>query len=147
LMKPRPVGADGLVLAIDLRDLLWDATLWNRVLADYPYGVLQDSAVSRAVLVHTANRMPVVRADWFVATASRAPLYYDLLQLPTNLSELERQLRVDVNLDIQQERVARAGFLGSGISRNNRVLERHDAQNGYYWRTYDFDAVPQNLGE
>jgi WD40 repeat protein len=72
-------------------------------------------------------------------------LYYDLLQLPTNLSELERQLRVDVALDIQQERVARAGFIGSGISRNNRLLERHDAMNGYYWRTYDFEAIPQNL--
>ena len=60
-------------------------------------------------------------------------------------SELERQLRVDVAQDIQQERVARAGFIGSGISRNNRILERHDAQNGAYWRTYDFDAIPQNL--
>jgi WD40 repeat protein/mono/diheme cytochrome c family protein len=142
---PKPIDPDGLVLRIDLRDYLWDAGLWNRVLNDYPYGVLQDSSVSRAVLVHTANRMPVVRLDWFVATASRAPLYYDLLQMPANLSELERQLRVDVGLNIQQERVARAGFIGSGISRNNRVLERHDSVNGYYWRTYDFDAIPQNL--
>src|SRR6516162_4308027 len=89
--------------------------------------------------------MPCVRLDWFVATASRAPLYYDLLQVPSNAAELERQLRVDVNADVQQERVARAGFNGSGISRNNRVLERHDAQTGAYWRTYDFNAVPQNL--
>ena len=144
---PQPVYADRLVLRIDLRDYLWDATLWNRLLTEYPYGILQDSAVSRAVLVHTATRLPVVRLDWFVATASRAPLYYDLLQLPTNLSELEKQLRVDVGEDIRQERVARAGFLGSGISRNNRVLERHDALHGAYWRTYDFDAVPQNLAE
>jgi serine/threonine-protein kinase len=35
----------------------------------------------------------------------------------------------------------------SGISRNNRLLERHDAVHGAYWRTYDFDAVPQNLVE
>jgi WD40 repeat protein/mono/diheme cytochrome c family protein len=142
---PKPIDADGLVLRIDVRDYQWDSTLWNRLVSEYPYGVLVDTAVSRAVIVQTASRQPCVRLDWFIATASRAPLYYDLLQLPTNLSELERQLRVDVALDIQQERVARAGFIGSGISRNNRLLERHDAMNGYYWRTYDFEAIPQNL--
>jgi hypothetical protein len=144
---PKPIDPAGLVLRFDLRDFLWDANLWNRLLADYPYGVLLDTAAARAVLVNTATRMPCVRADWFIANASRAPLYYDLLQIPTNAAELERQLRVDVARDIQQERVARAGFNGSGISRNNRVLERHDAQNGAYWRTYDFDSVPQNLIE
>ncbi len=144
---PKPIDADGLVLRIDLRDFQWDSTLWNRLVSEYPYGLLVDTAVSRAVIVQTASRQPCVRLDWFVANASRPPLYYDLLQLPTNLSELERQLRVDVSLDIQQERVARAGFIGSGISRNNRVLERHDAMNGAYWRTYDFDAIPQNLND
>src|SRR5262249_57304279 len=74
-------------------------------------------------------------------------LYQDILQLPSNAAELERQLRVDVAQDIQQERVARAGFNGSGVSRNNRVLERHDSMLGVYWRTYDFEAVPQNLIE
>ncbi len=144
---PRPIDPRGLVLRIDLRDYQLDANLWNRLLTDYPYGILHDSALARAVLVGTATRMPVVRADWFVATASRAPLYYELLQIPSNLADLERQLRVDVGANIQQERVARAGFNGSGISRNNRVLERHDAMNGAYWRTYDFEAVPQNLIE
>jgi WD40 repeat protein/mono/diheme cytochrome c family protein len=142
---PRAVDAGGLLLAIDLRDFQWDANLWNRLLAEYPYGVLHESATARAVLVATATRLPCVRLDWFVATACRPPLYYELLQIPANAAELERQLRVDVNLNIQQERVARAGFNGSGISRNNRILERHDSINGAYWRTYDFAAVPQNL--
>ncbi|MGH7172760.1 MAG: c-type cytochrome domain-containing protein [Gemmataceae bacterium] len=147
ITRPKPIDLAGLVLRIDLRDFLWDANLWNRLLADYPYGVLLDTAAARAVLIGTATRMPCVRADWFIANASRAPLYYDLLQIPTNASELERQLRVDVARNIQQERVARTGFNGSGISKNNRVLERHDAQTGAYWRTYDFEAVPQNLIE
>ena len=133
------------MLRIDLRDYQWDANLWNRLLAEYPYGVLNDTAVARAVVVGTATRVPCIRADWFLANASRAPLYYDLLQIPSNLSELERQLHVDVAVDMQQERVMRAGFLGSGISRNNRLIERHDAMNGAYWRTYDFEAIPQNL--
>ena len=90
--------------------------------------------------------VPVESASPF-ATASRPPLYHDLLQLPTTAGELERQLRLDAAIDIQQERVARAGFNGSGVSRNNRLIERHVALHGAYWRTYDFEAVPQNLAE
>ena len=144
---PTPIDPAHVVLRIDLRDYLWDANVWNRILVEYPYGILHDTAAARACLVATATRMPFVRADWFVATASHPPLYPDLLQLPASLAELERQLRVDAAVDIQQERVARAGFNGSGIAKNNRLLERHVAAHGAYWRSYDFDAVPQNLSE
>ena len=41
----------------------------------------------------------------------------------------------------------RVAFNGSGIAKNNRMLERHDAVHGYYWRTYDFEEVPQNLAD
>ncbi len=142
---PQPVDASRLILRIDLREFVWDANLWNRILAEYPYGILPNSAVAKACLVATATRMPCLRADWFIATASRPPLYHDLLQLPTNLAELEAQLRVNAAVDVQQERVARAGFNGSGVAKNNRILERHDAVHGAYWRTYDFETVPQNL--
>ncbi|HEY1378946.1 MAG TPA: c-type cytochrome domain-containing protein, partial [Gemmataceae bacterium] len=137
------VDPAGLVLRVDLRDLVWDNALWTRLLADYPYGVVEDGGAFRAVAANAATRLPVVRADWFLATASRPPLYYDLLQLPTTAGELERQLRVDTAADIRQERVARGGFNGSGVSRNNRLIERHVGPHGGYWRTYDFDAVLQ----
>jgi hypothetical protein len=35
-------------------------------------------------------------------------------------------------------RVARAGFTASGISVNNRVIERHVTRHGALWRSYDF---------
>lgn len=145
--NPEPIDAAKTVLRIDLRWYMWDATLWNRVLTDYPYGVLSDTAADRVVMVNTLTRLPAVRADWFVATASRAPLYYELLVLPGNLPELEKQLKVDAAVNIQQERVMRSAFNGSGVSRFNRVLERHDSVHGAYWRSYDFDEPPQNLNE
>src|SRR6476659_8432346 len=145
--NPEPVDPHGTVFRIDLRWYMWDATTWNRVLQEYPYGVLDDGVTSRVISVFTAAKVPVIRGDWFVATAPRPPLYQDILQLPGNLAELERQIRVDAALNIAQERVMRVAFNGSGISRNNRVLERHDAVHGYYWRTYDFEEVPQNLAD
>ena len=144
-----PVAVDPAktLLRIDLRWFVWDAAVWNRVVSEYPYGVLDDTIAARAVMVSTATKMPVIRADWFVATASRAPLYYDVLQIPANLNELERLIRVDAVANIQQERIVRAGFNGSGVSRFNRILERHDAAHGMYWRSYDFDEPPANLAE
>jgi tetratricopeptide (TPR) repeat protein len=84
--------------------------------------------------------LPWVRGDWFVAAASRPPLYHDVLQLPTTERELERLLRVDTTENIRQERVARAGFNGSGVSRNNRLIERHEAGGTVYWKSYDFSS-------
>lgn len=144
---PEPIDPEKTIFRIDLRWYMWDAVLWNRILQDYPYGVLDDSATAKAVMIGAASKMPAVRADWFVATASRAPLYYDVLQMPGNLAELDRTLRIDAQVNIQQERVMRVGFNGSGISRSNRILERHDSVHGAYWRTYDFEEVPQNLIE
>ena len=147
VVNPVAVDANRTVLRIDLRWYVWDATVWNRILQEYPYGVLDDAVSARAVSVGTLAKQPLVRADWFVATASRAPLYYDVLQLPASLSELEKLVRVDAAENIKQERVARVGFNGSGISRFNRVLERHDSAQGMYWRTYDFDEPPANLAD
>lgn len=147
ITKPVPIDPARTVLRIDLRWYQWDAALWNRVLQDYPHGVRDETVAGRAVAVGTLARLPAVRADWFVATASRAPLYYDLLQLPGNLADLERQLRVDAPLNIRQDRVVRVGFTGSGVSRFNRLLERHDSAQGMYWRTYDFDEPPPSLAE
>ena len=70
--------------------------------------------------------------------ASRPPLYHELLQLPETERELEKQLHIDVSENIRQERVARAGFNGSGVSQNNRLIERHPSPYGSYWRSYDF---------
>lgn len=145
IINPEPVDQAKTVFRIDLRWYQWDAVIWNRILQEYPYGVLEETTAARVIRAYTLSKMPLVRADWFIATASRAPLYYDVLQIPANLTELERQIRVDAARNIQQERVIRLAFNGSGVSRFNRILERHDAAHGMYWRTYDFDEPPANL--
>src|SRR6266851_5636145 len=146
---PRAIDPAETVLRIDLRDYQWSARLWDRVLAFYPYRSGGVSAEAKASAAATGAELAWVKGDWFIATAARAPLYYDLLQLPTNDRELERQLHVDVLSNLSEERAVRAGFNDSGVSKNNRLIERHDAGYGAYWRSYDFsDNVDrQNLFE
>src|SRR5205085_6397614 len=92
----------------------------------------------RACAEATGCRLPYVRADWLVAAASRPPLYHDLLRLPETEAGLQRLLRIDVGENVRRGRVARAGFNGSGVSRNNRMIERHESGGVLYWRSYDF---------
>jgi hypothetical protein len=143
IINPRPVGPARTVFRIDVRDYTWNERVWGRLLAAYPHGVLLDTAEARACYGAAGGQLAYVRADWFVAAASRPPLYHELVQLPDTERALEEQLHLDVRENVRQERVARAGFNGSGVSRNNRLIERHASPYGSYWRSYDF---ANNLG-
>ncbi len=147
VVRPRPVDPARSVYRIDVRDYRWGDAVWERLLAAYPYGVLRETEAVRECLVAAGGRLCHVRADWFVATASRPPLYHEVLQLPDAERRLEEQLHIDVREDVRQERAARAGFNGSGVSRNNRLIERHESPYGAYWKSYDFadNVGPRNL--
>jgi tetratricopeptide (TPR) repeat protein/mono/diheme cytochrome c family protein len=147
VVVPRPVDPQRTVFRVDLRDYQWNEKVWEAVLAVNPYGVAPATDVARECAALTHCPLPFVRGDWFVAAASRPPLYHEVLQLPDSEQDLEKLLRVDVAEDIRQERVARAGFNGSGVSRNNRLIERHEAGSVTYWKSYDFatNTGRQNL--
>ena len=135
IVVPAPIDPNRTILRINLRDYGWTADLWDALVAKYPYRADGDFAA-----------LPL-RGDWFVATASRPPLYHELLQLPSNERELEKQVHIKVEDDIRNESVARAGFSDSGVSRNNRLIERHETPYGAYWKSYDFaeNVGAQNL--
>jgi uncharacterized membrane protein YgcG len=138
IVPPRPVDPARTIFRIDLDDYEWNDKVWDKIVAAYPYGVIYDTASAKACSTATQSRLPHVRGDWFVFAASRPPLYHEVLQLPATDRELEKELKVNVAENIRRERVARAGFNGSGVSHNNRLIERHKAGNGAYWKSYDF---------
>src|SRR5205807_2351831 len=127
VVVPQAIDAARTVFRIDLRDYQWNEKVWDAVLALNPYGTLPPTEAARDCCTVTHSTLPWVRGDWFVAAASRPLLYHDVLQLPKTDQELEKLLRVDVAEDIRQERVARGAFNGSGVSRNNRLVERHES--------------------
>jgi mono/diheme cytochrome c family protein len=149
LVIPRPIDPEKTILSIDLRDLDWDVNdLWKYVLAEYPYGLTYDSHSDGAyrqpyleIKKLSGTPLPYIRADWFVSTATRAPLYNALLQIPDNADAIEARLGVNLIANFQRGRLERAGFGNSGVSpQANRMVERHDCITGGYWRSYDFRA-------
>ena len=149
IVKPKLIDAQQTIFYIDLRDYDWDAReAWPQIEAAYPYSIEFDAVIHASLhkkLVglqeETQSEVPFVQADWFLATASLPPLYHDILGLPETDRELEQELRIDVNRNLQQapgRSVWRAGTNDSGVSRHNRVVERHKSPYGAYWKSYDF---------
>ena len=147
--NPQPIDPQGTIFYIDLRHYEWDVNDgWGQIETAYPYHISFD-APEQTALKEQLSRLqtemksdiPSVHVDWFVAKASLPPLYHDLLSLPLTDRELETRLEVDVVrnlLNAPGVRVWRAGTNDSGVSNNNRVVERHTSRYGAYWKSYDF---------
>lgn len=147
VVAPVAIDANETIYRIDLRDYEWDQFLWEPIVTQSPYaiGFVQEEAVDLVQFAQTS--VPMLRGDWFAAVATQPPLYHEILAVPGSRGELEALLGVDVDSNIANDEVMRAGFLDSGVSVNNRVIERHEipaAASRSYWLSYDFAS---NAGE
>ena len=149
VINPEPIHPQGTIFYIDLRHYEWDVNDgWGQIEAAYSYHISFDGPTQTALKEQLGrlqtemnSNIPSIHVDWFVATASSPPLYHDLLSLPLTARELETRLGVDVARNISTApgvRVWRAGFNNSGVSNNNRMVERHAFRDGAYWKSYDF---------
>jgi serine/threonine-protein kinase len=157
IVVPTAIGPDQTVLGVDITRLGWhERSDWGRILTLYPYGLTYHNRPAGDALRKLADELDElvgddvglihIRADWFADAASRPPLYHMLLDLPATAAELERRLGVDVERDFREAdgRLRRAGLDKSGVSSQNRLLDRYDAdaqaQGAYYWKSFDFRA-------
>ena len=150
ISNPEPINAEETLFYIDLRDYEWEigTNRWTQIEAVYPYRIEFNAPTQTRLRQRFENLrkqlgcdVPFINVDWFLATASLPPLYYDILGLPETDRALEIRLEVDVVENIRNaagKRVWRAGFNDSRVSNNNRVVERHRSRYGAYWKSYDF---------
>lgn len=143
-----PIDKETTVFGFDMRDLDWDrkdhekTDRWKEMLKHYPYGLRYDDDPDMKNLdvdvYRHARTLVYMRADWFIAMATRPPLYHTVLRLPHNATTLETKLGVDVASNFKRNRLWRAGYVRSGVSKQNRMIERHESLYGAYWKSYDF---------
>jgi serine/threonine-protein kinase len=162
IVHPQPIEPTNTIFVVDIRKLGWHLTpferfrgrqnlgkspynLYDLVLLEYPYSIVYDDSETFDHLAEEfllpagqVRPIPYVRADWFVSTATLPPLYEDLLQLPFTQQELEEQLKIKTEDNVKNGIAKRAGMTVSGVSRNNRVVERHPLSGGWYWKSFDF---------
>jgi len=147
-VKPEPVDPAKTILRVNIVQLGWSPEKWDRLVAANPYNKFYDTVAAQALADAVGVPMPYIRADWFVAKVSRPPLYHEFADIPATAAELERKLlfnglTADENLERSPYEVVRGGVRepDSGVSNQNRMVERHFALYGAYWRSFDFRAA------
>ena len=150
ITNPTSIDEARTIFYIDLRRYEWNTRIdvWTHIEQAYPYNIVFDPETQAGLLgkltqlqTETGSTVPFVHVDWFLATASLPPLYHNILGLPQTDRLLETQLEIDVASNITNApgiNVWRAGVNNSGVSLNNRVVERHASRYGAYWKSYDF---------
>jgi hypothetical protein len=138
VVKLEAIDPEQTILRFNLIDLGWSTTDWDNIIAIYPYNVQPESEFSKTLASATKTPMPYVRADWFAFTASQPPLYDDLLKLGATFQIFAKDQGIDLTANIANFVAQRAAFQKSGVSQNNRLIERHPSRSGYFWTSYDF---------
>lgn len=164
IYRPEVIDAPiNTIFRVDIRRLGWHQRLdrivhgkaagpshiniYDLALLDYPYGIIYNDKgkfndLYRHFLdpAHMVRPIPYLRIDWFVSNATLPPLYEDFLRLPYALHELEVLLGVDSERNRHDYIAMRSGMAHSGVSHNNRVVERHPMRQGAYWVSFDFKS-------
>ena len=138
VLKMNTIDPARSIIRFNLSDLNWNEGDWTLLLGSYPYGTKPDTQMFSFLQTATNTKLPYVRGDWFAFAASRPPLYEKLLKLPNTFAGLQKSLGLDIDANLKNFLAHRAGFQKSGVSQNNRLIERHTIANGVFWTSYDF---------
>jgi mono/diheme cytochrome c family protein len=157
--KVTPVNQTQTLYRIDLRDFDWNRAIevenepfddvWEAIVEANPYAVPfvgDDADDARA---DTGTDVPVMFADQMLNVATIGNLYYAIIDVDINQTLgtfISDKLGVNVQEDIENEDAIRAGTTKSNVTRQDRLVERHDlvVRNGALWQSFDFEADNAN---
>ena len=135
---PKPIDSERTIFRIDLREYRWSRQTWDVVARQSEFDIIGTDNDARQLQNATGTRHPTMRVDTFTASAFEPDVYHFILDIPRNIRTLESRLGINRFRNLLSKRAFRVGFTGSGVSQANRILERHETQFGYYWRSIDF---------
>jgi hypothetical protein len=154
---PKPIDQNETIYRIDIRDYNWDRDidLEDDGIVDFNDGwdALVDGVGEYAVeytgddaddlKADAATAVPFMPVNAFVQFSEQNDLYYTLIGARANLFVFEEQvLGINTAEEILDNNLLRAGFSNSGVSKQERVLNRFDQNTagGFaYWISFDFD--------
>ena len=157
--KVVPVNQTQTLYRIDLRDFDWDRAIqvenqpfddvWEAIIDGNPYAVPFIGDDADDAKADTGTEVPVMFADQMMNVATIGNLYYAIIDVDINQTLgtfISQKLGVNVQEDIENEEAIRAGTTKSTVSRQDRLLERHDlvVRNGALWQSFDFEADDAN---
>jgi len=158
--NPQPIDANKLIYRIDIRDYNWDRAIdlkddgtilfddaWDAIIDgvdNLGFAIAYTGDDADRLVADTGTAIPFIPVNAFIQATEFGDLYYSLIGGKANLFDFELQvLQIDTKAEIADNRLMRAGFVNSGVSKQERVLNRFDSNlaGGYsYWISFDFDG-------
>jgi mono/diheme cytochrome c family protein len=152
------VNKERTIYRIDLRDYGWDRPIsvngtaftdvWEAIAGNNAYAVQFTGDDADRAIEDAGTNFPVMLADSMLDAATIGNLYYAIIDVDVNQTIdqfILDTLQIDVVADLEDSDLVRAGTTKSRISRQDRVVERHEinARPGAFWQSFDF-ADDQN---
>jgi serine/threonine-protein kinase len=161
--NPQPIDDAETIYRIDIRDYDWDRAIdiednditdpanidfvdgWEAIVATaQPYALEYIGDDADQLKADAATTVPFMPVNAFIQATEFGALYYALIGGKNNLFDFELDvLKIDTQAEIDDDNLMRAGFENSGVSKQERVLNRFDsgvAAGLSYWISFDFDG-------
>jgi serine/threonine-protein kinase len=160
--QPVAIDDDQLIFRVDIRDYDWNREIdltdndpvtngvdfvdgWEAIVAAAaPYAVEFAGDDADDLKADTGTTIPFMPVNAFIQATEVDDLYYTLIGGRQNLFVFELDvLKIDTALEIADDDLMRAGFENSGVSKQERVLNRFDngiSSGQSYWISFDFDG-------
>jgi hypothetical protein len=161
---PEAIDANKTIFRIDIRDYDWDRDIdleddgivdfddaWDAIVdASGDYAVEYTGDQADDLVQDSGVAVPFLPVNAFIQFTELNDLYYTLIGARQNLFVFEQEvLGIDTVAEIADDNLLRGGFSNSGVSKQERVLNRFDQNTagGYaYWISFDFDGGNGNGG-
>jgi mono/diheme cytochrome c family protein len=154
ITAPTPIDADELIYRIDLRDYGWDEEVnvggqqfndgWEAIIAASPYAIPFFGDEADDLREQTGTDVSILSADAMLDAAALGDTYYGLIGVDSNgsLNDLIASLGIDIQENLDDRDAVRAGTTRSAISREDRVIERHEigVRQGVFWQSFDVET-------
>jgi serine/threonine-protein kinase len=163
--QPKAIDRDELIYRIDIRDYNWDRQIdlqdnditdpanvdfndaWEAIIANpetAAYSVEYTGTQADQLKADAQTAVPFLPVNVFIQASEFGDLYYALIGGKANIFDFELDvLGINTQELIDEDDLMRAGFENSGVSKQERVLNRFDSNLGpgtSYWLSFDFDG-------
>ena len=150
-----PANQNDTLYRIDMRDFDWDrqitvnneafADVWEAIARFNPYVVEFVGDDVDDAKEDLLTDFPVMFADQMLDVAIIGNLYYAIVDIDvtqTLTTFVTDKLGINVQDDIDNDDAIRAGTTKSIVTRQDRLVERHDigVRGGAFWQSFDFDS-------
>ena len=163
--QPVAIDEDETIYRIDIRDYDWDRPIdlqnsdvsdpanidftdgWEAIIGNpetVAYAVEYQGDAADQLKADAGTLVPFMPVNAFIQATEFGDLYYALINGRASLFDFELDvLQIDTVLEAEDNNLMRAGFANSGVSKQERVLNRFDsgvAAGQSYWISFDFDG-------